>query len=171
MPPAFYPKKRSNTMRIKTVFVSSILQETALSIRQAQNVVVDEWDLFESGALQEMLQGHFSVDSFDGGGKLSIRYLTYARFLDMPDQRRLSSQLKRSGYELYNRISFGTIYSRTLPALTFGFTEELRRQMGGTLEEIINTPMPFFKKTNLVVTEVAKHDRNAAALMSKALRR
>ena len=171
MPPLFQPRDRNNVMRIKTVFVSAILRETALAIREEQNIVVNDWDLFEEGDLQSTLQGHFSVGSIEGGGKLSMRYLTYLRFLDMPDPRRLNRQLKKDGYHLYNKITFGTIYSRSLPALTFGFTEELRKQMGGTLIEIMNTPLPFFKKTDMLVKEVATYDRNYAALLSKALRR
>ncbi len=171
MPPVFQPKTRTQVMRIKTVFVSAILRETALSIREAQNVVVDDWDLFESGTLQNLIQGHFSVDSIEGGGRLSMRYLTYFRFLDMPDPRRRLRQLARDGYHLYNKITFGTVYSRSLPALTFGFTDELREQMGGALIDIMNAPLPFFKKTDMVVRETAKYDRNYAALLSKALRR
>lgn len=171
MAPIFEPKNRTSVMRIKTIFISAILRQTALSIREQQNVVADDWDLFDEGDLKAMLQGHFSVGNFEGGGKLSMRYLTYFRFLDMPDPRRRIRRLKRDGYELYNRISFGTIYSRSLPALTFGFTDELRKQMGGTLEEIMNAPLPFFKKTNMIITETAKYDRNFAALLSKAVRR
>lgn len=171
MAPQFQPKRRSNVMRIKTAFVSAILRETALSIREAQNVVVDDWGLFEEGPLQSWLQGHFSVAKQDGGGKLSMRYLTYARFIDLPDPRRHSRQLARDGYHLYNKISFGTIYGRTLPALTSAFTTELNEQMGGALMAIMEKPLPMFKKTDMIIKETAKYDRNYAAIMSKALRR
>lgn len=153
--PKFTPKQRTNKLRIKTEFVSSVLKETAEEIRESQSRIADDWSLFEkgSGELKKWLQGHFSVADQEGGGKLSMRYLVYARFLDMPDPRRKVRLLKREGYHLYNRTVFGILYNNTLPMLRYGFTEDLQREMGARLVEAVGG------------------ERNAAALISKSMRR
>jgi hypothetical protein len=151
--PKFTPKHRTNKLRIKTEFVSSVLKETAEKIRDAQSKVAEEWSLFEGGELKKWLRGHFSVGKQDGGGKLSMHYLAYARFLDLPDPRRKVRQLKREGYHLYNRIVFGTLYNDTMPTLRYGFTEDLQKEIAAKLAEAVGG------------------DRNAAALISKSMRR
>ena len=153
--PKFSAKQRTNRSRIKTDFVSSVLKETAEEIRDKQTKVADEWSLFEkgSGELKKWLQGHFSVDNQEGGGKLSMRYLTYARFLDLPDPRRKVRQLKREGYHLYNRIVFGILYNNTMPTLRYGFTDDIQQEIGARLAKAVGG------------------EKNAVALISKGLRK
>jgi hypothetical protein len=153
--PKFTPKHRTNKLRIKTEFVSSVLKKTAEEIRDAQSKVAEEWSLFEkgSGELKRWLQGHFSVADQEGGAKLSMRYLAYARFLDIPDPRRRVRRLKREGYHLYNRIVFGILYRDTQQTLRYGFTEEIQREIGAKLVEAVGG------------------ERNAAALISKSMRK
>lgn len=151
--PKFQPKRHNSVSRIKTEFVSSVLRDTGNKIRQGQTKTADEWNLFESGTLRNWLQGHFSVESDEGGGKLYMRYLAYARFLDMADSRRKNRQLKREGYHLYNRQVFGVLYNKTLPALRYGFTEDVKTQIDQALIQAVGS------------------DRNAAALVAKSMRR
>ncbi len=128
------PVKRTNYERIKMVFVSRILKETAIKIRSAQRKVVSEWNLFDEGHLQRMLQGHFSVGQLGGGAKLSMQYLAYARFLDMVDRRR---QYKRDGYHLYNKIVFGILYGYTIHEIKHDFTEDVAKTIQQEIMEAI----------------------------------
>lgn len=130
--PAFAPIKSNNKLRIKTQFASAILAQTAQAIREEQQQVAQEWSLFDSMKLKRMLEGHFSVSNTETGSRLSMSYLVYARFLDMADPRR---KVNREGYHLYNRIVFGILYNRTLSALKFGFTDDIRKSMTQILSE------------------------------------
>lgn len=166
---AFDPKIASNSVRIKTVFVSAVLRETAERIRIEQNEVVDAWDLFESGTLKSMLRGHFSVDNNEGGAKLSMRYLNYFRFLDMPDSRRRLRQLKREGYHTYNKIVFGTIYNYGLPEIQYGLTKQIHEQITGAINTAM-TRKSRYKMADEMLAGIASEDRFAAAILSKSMR-
>ena len=164
--PAYAAKYRSNPMRIKTAFVSAILKQNAKAIQQEQNQVVDEWKLYESGKLKSSLRGRFSVDNKEGGGKLSMRYLAYARFLDI----HLSQAHKRAGFHLYNRIVFGTLYGQILPSLRFGFTIEVQKQ----IKQSIAGTAPgssFYKMRDAQISAIKEeYSRNTAAIVSKQYR-
>ncbi|MCT4604470.1 MAG: hypothetical protein N4A59_16400 [Marinifilum sp.] len=118
--------------RLKQEYLSSVLSETFQMISDLQNQTVEEWGLFDSGDLKKSIRKHFTYQPFDDGGAISVRILNYARFLDMKNPNR---QLKREGYHLYNRIVFGVLYNRTLPALKYGFTDELRNNVMNALRE------------------------------------
>jgi hypothetical protein len=119
--------------RIKQNFASAILEKEAQAIRQEQLQVVADWNLFDSGVLKEMLQGHFSVTDLDRGTKLSMAYVAYARFLDIKSIRR-----KRDSYHLYNRIVFGHLYHPILNGLRYGLTMEIYQTIKGNIEEVMN---------------------------------
>ena len=122
----------SNELRIKTAFVSEVLRDTAETIRAEQSKTAIEWNLFNTGELEKSLKGHFSLASSGDESRLSMRYLTYARILDMKDPRR---KLRREGYHLYNRIIFGHLYNITLPRLKYGFTDDVKKSITKTLSE------------------------------------
>ena len=167
--PKYRSKIPTNRMRIKTAFVSAVLRETAIRIREDQNRVVDEWDLFESGALKSSLQGNFSVGAEGDGGNLRMRYLTYFRFLDMPDPRRKSRRLKREGYHAYNQIVFGNLYSYGLPELQYGFTKEIHDKMVGEID-LAMSGMNKYQRAEMMLTDIADKDRFMAAILSKSMR-
>lgn len=166
--PAFAPKQRSNPLRVKTAFVSAILKGNAEAIRKEQTQVVDEWNLFESGNLKSWLQGHFSVNNADGGAKLSMRYLTYARFLDM--KRPGTSQAKRNAYHLYNRIVYGFLYGQMLPTIRYGFTEDVKNQIANAIASTASGTS-FYKMRDDQISAINQlYGRNMAAIMSKQYR-
>lgn len=136
-------------LRIKTQFVSAILQQTAEAIRTEQQTVVREWSLFQTRELEKSIKGHFSVTNQETGAKLSMSYLAYLRYLDMADPRR---KVRREGYHLYNRIVFGILYNRTLAAIKFGFTDDIR------------------KSITEIIAEAVAENREAGALLAKSLR-
>lgn len=158
------------TTRIKTAFVSSVLRQTAEQIQASQQRVVDEWNLFSSSEkkLYNSLKGHFSLANNEGGAKLQMGFLKYARFLDMADPRR---KLKREGYHLYNRIMFGNIYGYSIPTIQWGFTDEIKAEIGQQLLEIEQSKYPHGKKVGMQLELVSTQvDRNLAAVMAKSLR-
>lgn len=162
---AKYPQNR---MRLKTEFTSVALRETAQAIRDEQSQVVSDWNLFDTKKLEQSLKGHFSVAQQGGGAKLSMRYLAYARFLDMKDSRRSK---KREGYHLYNRIVFGHLYGQLLPHLRFGFTEDVREEISQRLYAIASTKMPFYKKIDMQIKEISNYNPQVGSLMAKSYRR
>lgn len=167
--PKYTAKIPTNRMRIKTAFVSAVLRETAIRIREDQNRVVDEWDLFESGTLKNALQGNFSVGAEGESGNLRMRYLTYFRFLDIPDPRRQMRRTKREGYHTYNRIVFGNLYNFGLPELQYGFTKEIHDQMVGEIDKAM-AGMSKYKRAEMMLTDIADKDRFMAAVLSKSMR-
>jgi len=164
----FGKKKPTDWLRVKTAFMSEVLTETAVRIRADQNQVVDAWDLFESGEVKKSLQGHFSVNAVEGGAKLSMRYLKYYRFLDMPDPRRTMRRAKRDGYHNYNQIAFGNVYNYGIPELQYGFTKEVYEGMTGALESAITGNK--YQRMDAMLHGIASEDRFTAAIMTGGLR-
>jgi type II restriction/modification system DNA methylase subunit YeeA len=121
--------------KIKQRFVSKLLDKEAKAIAAEQAKVVEEWNLFSSRALYNLLinqqQGHFSIDNAEGGHKLTVRYLKYLRFLDIPKIRK-----RREQYHLYNEIVFGHLYRPLLQGLRFGYTGEVRQAINEELSKL-----------------------------------
>lgn len=168
--PKYNAKISTNKLRIKTAFVSAVLRETAERIREDQNRVVDEWNLFESGTLKNSLQGNFSVGAEGESGQLRMRYLTYFRFLDMPDPRRESRRAKREGYHNYNQIVFGNLYNYGLPELQYGFTKEVYEQITGELEKAFPLGTNKYQRAEMMLTGISDKDRFISAILSKSMR-
>lgn len=122
--------------RIKTAFRSRILTESAQLIRKQQQETLVEWDLVSSGQLLRQMRGHFSVSDMETGARLDMTYLSYMRFLDIPNARRSLREAKRQGYATYNRIVFGYLYNQTLPQLKYGFTDETKALMANKMKEM-----------------------------------
>lgn len=168
--PSFKAERLTDWLRIKTEYRSQILRDSALLIRKMQTQVADDWDLFESGTMKRSLQGHFSVVDIDTGAQLSMRYLNYIRFLDMPSPLRHNRQLKKQGYELYNKIIWGYIYRQTMPALKYGLTEDMQQLMRNKILETMRGSMD--NESAMFLTDMASSgDRNAMAMVAKSLRR
>lgn len=167
--PRFQPKIATQQLRIKTVFVSAVLRELADRIREDQNAVVAAWDLFETGKVKDWLQGHFSVGNQEGGGKLTMRYLTYFRFLDMPDPRRELRRLKKEGYHNYNQIVFGNLYNYGLPELQYGLTKDIHQQITGAINNAMAGKNKYMRAEEML-SDIAKEDRFAAAILAKSMR-
>lgn len=133
--------KYSNDTRIKTDFVSQTLRESALEIRIGQDKVVGEWNLFDTGELESWMKGHFSVAPQNAGAKLTMRYLKYARFLDIPNEKRTVKSVRREGYHLYNRIAFGIVYNKTLNEIRYGLTDDVREKINAAINKAMRQSM------------------------------
>lgn len=165
----FTAQKPQPKNRVKMAFVSAVLTETATRIRNEQSQVADDWDLFESGELKRSLMGHFTVDSQEGDGRLSMRYLNYMRFLDIPDSRRTMRQLKREGYHLYNRTVFGNLYRYGLPTLRDYLTPELMAELEGSLDTAMKGNK-YITLEDASAKALSGGDRGLQALIIKKLR-
>lgn len=108
----------------KPRFIDKILREEAEIIKKLQLEVVNDYHLEDNtGTLREFLQGHFSVAELGEGTRLTLSYVKYLRFLDMP-----WVTSRKDGLHLYNRIVFGRVYNDTRTRIMYaykdGFTEE-----------------------------------------------
>lgn len=154
-------------LRIKTAFVSAVLRETAEFIQSRQRKVVREWNLFgDDKELYNSLSGHFSVTDRQAGGLLTMRYLKYARFLDMKDKRR---NLKPGGYHLYNRIVFGTLYNTTANTLKYGLTGDIFKAIKEDIAEAYKLGMPYYK-ASVVGLKVAPKINQTSFILRDAIR-
>ena len=115
---------------IKRGFVEKIMSEEAKLIKGLQLIAVREGGIHEqSGGLINSLKGNFSLQSGDTKQRLTLRYVKYLRFLDMPDVR-----AKRKGYHIYNRIVFGRIYGNLIRRIKYGYTDAAREAIIQELE-------------------------------------
>lgn len=118
--------------RLKQIYLSRVLSESSNLIGDLQSHAVTEWGLIDSGRLKKETGKYFTMHRLDSGERLTGRVLAYTRFLDMKDPNR---KVRRQGFHLYNRIVYGVLYNRTLPALKTGFTDELRENVMKALEK------------------------------------
>ena len=169
--PKYQTQRPTDWARITRAYRSQILQESAILIRKEQDEIVDAWDLYESGTLKSSLRGHFTVTDIDTGSKLSMRYLTYFRFLDIPDVRRKLRNAKKEGYHSYNRVVFGYLYNQTLPQLKYGLTEETQTLIRNKLAEAMGGGTKTGSQKIFLLQDMAQGgDRVAQALMAKKSR-
>lgn len=108
----------------KRRFITDVLAEESAYIKSEQMRVANEWGLFETGELKRTLQGHFSVGAEGAGGRSSLSYVKYIRFLDMKNVAG-----RKKGYEIYNKIVYGITYNRIVRRIAFGFTQEIIDRM------------------------------------------
>ena len=116
---------------VKPKFVDQILNEEADIIKGLQMDVADEWGLNDdSGELRESLRGHFSVTQLGEGTRLTMRYVKYLRFIDMP-----WVVSRKKGLHLYNRIVFGRVYNDTHLRLRLAYRQAFSEQAIGMIKE------------------------------------
>ncbi|MDR1226711.1 MAG: hypothetical protein LBK47_07425 [Prevotellaceae bacterium] len=73
---------------IKQPYLSRTLKEEAEWIGKEQQGVIKDWGLMRTGTLYGSLRGFFSYHPLASGGVLTLRYLTYLRFLDMKSRQK-----------------------------------------------------------------------------------
>lgn len=116
---------------VKPKFVDQILKEEAEIIKGLQLDVADEWGLNDdSGELRESLRGHFSVTQLGEGTRLTMRYMKYLRFIDMP-----WVASRKKGLHLYNRIVFGRVYNDTHLRLLLAYRQAFSEQAINMIKE------------------------------------
>lgn len=119
------------TKFVKPKFVDQILKEEAEIIKGLQMDVADEWGLNDdSGELRKSLRGHFTVTELGSGTQLTMRYVKYLRFIDMP-----WVASRKKGLHLYNRIVFGRVYNDTHLRLRLAYREAFCEQAINMIKE------------------------------------
>jgi len=119
--------------QIRRRFVQGIQRKTAEKIYSEQEKAIVRENLkIGTGKLRNSLtRGVFTVKDLGGnGGRLTMHYVAYTRFLDMKDVRR-----RRLKYQIYNKIVFGNIYKTMTVKLMYGMTKDIvsdiKRQITG----------------------------------------
>lgn len=121
---------------VKPKFVDQILKEEAEIIKGLQMEVADDWGLKDdSGELRkslrgESLQGNLYVTQLGDGTRLTMRYVKYLRFIDMP-----WVASRKKGLHLYNRIVFGRVYNDTHLRLRLAYREAFSEQAISMIKE------------------------------------
>lgn len=122
------------TKFVKPKFVDQILKEEAEIIKGLQMDVADEWGLNDdSGELRKSLRGHFTVTELGRGTQLTMRYVKYLRFIDMP-----WVASRKKSLHLYNRIVFGRVYNDTHLRLRLAYREAFNEQAISMIKESMN---------------------------------
>lgn len=127
---------------IRKEFIADTVSRGIGEIYSTQEKVIRENFSERTGRLRTSVSvHHFSSSTRGFARSYYVRILPYLRFLDMAYRLRNDriAKHKRNKLALYNRVVWGVLYHETFPELAYGFTDEVRRQVGGRLKEIFNT--------------------------------
>jgi len=114
---------------IKKRFITQVLTEEAVKIKNLQDQAVKEFGLEDVlGHYRSFLKGHFDVKASNAGCRLTLRYVKNIRYIDIGISR-------KKGLYIYNRIVFGRIYKYTLNRLRYGFINSVKESLIKELQE------------------------------------
>lgn len=127
---------------VRDKFISETLSQGVKKIHAIQEQVVRDNYQLRTGRLVSTLSAHNFISSSQGySHTVFVRILPYLRFLDMAYRVRKDriAKHRRANLALYNRVVWGVLYHETFPELSYGFTDEVRKQVGKELKEIFDT--------------------------------
>lgn len=127
---------------IRDKFISETLRQGLKKIYTTQEQVIRANYQLRTGRLASTLSAHNFTSSSQGySHTVLVRILPYLRFLDMAYRHRNDriAKHRRANLALYNRVVWGVLYHETFPELSYGFTDEVRKQVGDELKDIFNT--------------------------------
>lgn len=136
---------------IRDQFVHETIKRGIDKIYSTQEQVVRNNYQLRTGRLVTSLSAHtFSATQQGYERTFFIRILPYLRFLDMSYRLRNDriAKHRRANLSLYNRVVWGVLYHETFPELSFGFTDEVRNQIGKNLKEIFDTDNKTYFNAN-----------------------
>jgi hypothetical protein len=114
---------------IKKKFVTQVLTEESIKIKNLQDQAVQEFGLADIlGHYRSYLKGHFDVKSSEPGVRLTLRYVKNIRYIDIGLSR-------KKGLSIYNHIVFGRIYKYTLNRLRYGLIDSVKESLRKELQE------------------------------------
>lgn len=114
-----------------------ILYGSAQGILKQQNYLARTFLVRRTGQLLSNTSGHnFSVISSSQRVNLVIDYISTIRFLDL--KRSATGKVKRNYVQIYSKVLYGFLYSKTYPALRYGMAENIRDNISGTLRAGLN---------------------------------
>ena len=127
---------------IRDKFVSETIRKGIHKIYDTQeNVVRNNYQLRTGRLLTAITAHNFTSASQGYSHTFFVRILPYLRFLDMGYRLRKDRIAKhqRAHLALYNRVVWGVLYHETFPEIAYGFTDEVRKQVGKELQDIFDT--------------------------------
>ncbi|WP_028897843.1 hypothetical protein [Prevotella sp. HUN102] len=136
---------------IRNKFISEALHKGIHKVYSIQEQVVRSNYQLHTGRLLTSLSSHNFTSSSQGYTQtFYIRILPYLRFLDMAYRLRKDriAKHRRAKFALYNRVVWGVLYHETFPEITYGFTDEVRKQIGNDLKGIFNTDIKSYFKAD-----------------------
>ena len=136
---------------VRDKFVHDTLAKGIDKIHTTQEQVLRSAYHERTGRLRTSLSAHRFISTSQGYARtFYILILPYLRFLDMAYRYRNDRLAKhrRAHLALYNRVVWGVLYHETFPELAYGFTDEVRTQLGNELREIFETDMKHTFKVN-----------------------
>ena len=136
---------------VRKKFVHDTLQKGIAKIHATQEQVVRANYQLRTGRLVSTLSAHNFTSTSQGYSQtFFVRILPYLRFLDMAYRLRNDRVAKhrRANLALYNRVVWGVLYHETFPELSYGFTDEVRRQVGAELKNMFNTNIRTYFKSD-----------------------
>lgn len=116
---------------IKKTFIHNVVSNGFKEIKRIQQEVISENLNVISGDLLKSVQKN--PLSFIGTER-QVYYMTvlpYMRFLDI----HFRQDIQRRKISIYNRVIWGVLYGEVLPALRYGFTQDIRKYITRQLQE------------------------------------
>lgn len=109
---------------INETYIKRVVAKHSKTIFDTQESVVNSYLEKRSGDLADSIaQRKFTVD----GTRFTFPLLNYLRFLDIKYRKQMTSE--RRNLALYNRVVWGVLYQEMLPALRYGLTQEIKKEI------------------------------------------
>jgi hypothetical protein len=116
---------------IKTTFIHNVVSNGFKEIKRIQQEVISEnLNVISGDLLKSVQKNPLSLI----GTERQVYYMTvlpYMRFLDI----HFRQDMQRRKISIYNRVIWGVLYGEVLPALRYGFTQDIRKYITRQLQE------------------------------------
>lgn len=116
---------------IKTTFIHNVVSNGFKEIKRIQQEVISEnLNVISGDLLKSVQKNPLSLI----GTERQVYYMTvlpYMRFLDI----HFRQDIQRRKISIYNRVIWGVLYGEVLPALRYGFTQDIRKYITRQLQE------------------------------------
>lgn len=116
---------------IKKTFIHNVVSNGVKEIKRIQQEVISEnLNIISGDLLKSVQKNPLSLI----GTERQVYYMTvlpYMRFLDI----HFRQDMQRRKISIYNRVIWGVLYGEVLPALRYGFTQDIRKYITRQLQE------------------------------------
>lgn len=116
---------------IKKTFIHNVVSNGYKEIKRIQQEVISEnLNVISGDLLKSVQKNPLSLI----GTERQVYYMTvlpYMRFLDI----HFRQDMQRRKISIYNRVIWGVLYGEVLPALRYGFTQDIRKYITQQLQE------------------------------------
>lgn len=116
---------------IKKTFIHNVVSNGFKEIKRIQQEVISKnLNVISGDLLKSVQKNPLSLI----GTERQVYYMTvlpYMRFLDI----HFRQDMQRRKISIYNRVIWGVLYGEVLPALRYGFTQDIRKYITRQLQE------------------------------------